>query len=125
ALMTCAAVRAARYPCSPSSSSEHTTISGLRLGSTPANQPLSLNFDLPAAPSLAFMALLMVCALPVLPAKSIPCYCALGAAPMGLTTSAIALVMVSQFLGSIGILISSSTLEAGITFGGRSLGFVT
>ena len=116
-------MRAAKYPCSPSSSKVQTTISGFRRGSTPANQPLSLNLPLPIAPSLALSALLIVCALPVLPAKSIPCRCDSAAVPPGFTTFAIASVMISQFFGSIGIF-TSSEAAAGTTFGGKSVGLV-
>ena len=92
---------------------------------TPTNQALSLYFDLPFA-SLAFPVLLMICALPVLPAKSTPCKCALPAVPRGVGTFAIASVMISQFLGSMGTLTSSGYSDvAGRTFGGSSPGNAT
>src|SRR6266581_2184140 len=102
----------------------HKTPALKRRGSTPANHPLSLNLLLPIAPSFALSALLIVCALPVLPAKSMPCKCDSAAVPPGFTTFAIASVMISQFLGSIETLTSSDGVEAGITFGGRSVGLV-
>src|SRR5208282_26854 len=117
-------MRAANWPCSPPSNNTATTISGFLRGVTPTNQALSLYLDLPLA-ALALNALLTVCELPVFPAKSIPCKCALPAVPKGVGTFDMASVMISQFAGSIGIFTWLGVSVAGMTFAGNSAGLVT
>src|SRR5580700_11777304 len=117
-------MRAANCPCSPPSNNTATTIWGFLRGVTPTNQALSLYFDLPLA-VLALSALLTVCALPVLPAKSIPCRCALPAVPIGVGTFDMASVMISQFAGSIGIFTWLGVSVAGMILAGNSAGLVT
>src|SRR5215471_16208745 len=67
----------------------------------------------------------MVCALPVFPAKSMPCKWALPAVPSGVGTFAMASVMMSQFLGSMGTLTTSGVSAAGSRLAGIWLGNAT
>ena len=70
ALITCDAARAARYPCSPSSSNTATTTPDSPRFYT-YEPPIVFELGFPYCTIFAFSVLLMVCALPVLPAKSI------------------------------------------------------
>src|ERR1700750_2930772 len=100
--MTCAASFDDPTPHPPCSQRTATTISGLRRGATPTNHEFArelTSLDTDLAPKLWFT----TCAVPVLPAKSMPSRCEERAVPPAPeTTAAMPSVMVPAVAGLIG-----------------------